>query len=259
MTETAIATREIAPGITVNAGMTGAEIFNAHLKAAGEKPYTPPRVSFSGPEGHPPGAVLPGESAAARNPPPSPAVLEAANKPDAAAKVADFDADMRAKGLQRTDAPAAQPGEIDQAGVATLTARYKELMGALERSPQSQARDSNIVKIRAQYNEELEEFMQGRRLGEKRSEFHARRDGTAPAALSPASPEVVKAADAAAKAANAEGFTPAAAIGKELLFGYTIPQDREYVVADLVAGLRMARAGNLTQAQMEAAAGWAKA
>jgi hypothetical protein len=58
--------------------------------------------------------------------------------------------------------------------------------------------------------------------------------------------------DVATKASNAYGWAPAHAIGAPLLHGYTIPPGREYNVAELVAGLRLARAGNLSQQQVDA-------
>jgi len=58
--------------------------------------------------------------------------------------------------------------------------------------------------------------------------------------------------DAATKASNPYGWAPAAAISGPVLQGFTVPQDREYMVAELVAGLRTARQIGLTQAQVDA-------
>lgn len=67
-------------------------------------------------------------------------------------------------------------------------------------------------------------------------------------------PGVEAAADIAAKATNKYGYAPASAITGPLLHGYTLPHgpDREWNVAELIAGLRLARIGNVSQAQLEA-------
>jgi hypothetical protein len=58
--------------------------------------------------------------------------------------------------------------------------------------------------------------------------------------------------DKAAAAADKDGFAPVSAFGPRLLNGYTLPAGRTYHVAETVAGLRLARIGNLSQAQVEA-------
>jgi hypothetical protein len=56
---------------------------------------------------------------------------------------------------------------------------------------------------------------------------------------------------AATKASNKYGFAPHTAITGCLTFGYQIPP-AESNVAELVAGLKLARKGNLRQAQVDA-------
>jgi hypothetical protein len=73
------------------------------------------------------------------------------------------------------------------------------------------------------------------------------------AAPAPASDAATNAAlDVATRGSNQYGWAKASAITGPLLHGYTIPQDREYNVAELVAGLRQARQIGLTQAQVDA-------
>src|SRR5207237_9470538 len=60
--------------------------------------------------------------------------------------------------------------------------------------------------------------------------------------------------DVATKASNPEGYAPASSITGPLLHGYTVPTDvGSYHVAELVSGLKAARAANMTQAQVTAA------
>jgi hypothetical protein len=130
MSEVVVAEREIAPGIKINSGMTGAQILNAHLQAAGEKPLATPHVTFSGPVGHPHTVVPDAEAGTIGNkaPPPSPKQVEAANKP----KVATFDAEMRAAGKQLPlDRPTLTPGQVDQEGIEALSEHYRALVAPL--------------------------------------------------------------------------------------------------------------------------------
>jgi hypothetical protein len=62
------------------------------------------------------------------------------------------------------------------------------------------------------------------------------------------------AVDKAAKATDKDGYAKASEITGELLHGYRLPgaATQTWHVADLVAGLRLARIGNLSQAQLDA-------
>jgi hypothetical protein len=280
-------------GVTATSAMSPQEIFNAHLTAQGGQP-----VDFKG-QGRsgmvplhvhpsPTGGVMTGE-AASGNPAPLPDHMTrpatgggsalANNPPPPSAKLAAFDQEMRDKGIQRTDMP--PPGDVDQTGIAKLNEAFQTKMRDWEALPDDARKERNVARIRAQYQEELKEFYDGRRLGEKRSEFQARRDGAAAPATQftpgpPANPNANKAPevsaatanmpagwdsaiDAATKASNKYGFAPASAISGPLLHGYSIPQGREYHVAELTAALQLARKGNVTQEQLNAMAGWSKA
>ena len=251
MTGTEVATVQVG-GITVTSAQTAEERFKAiceaNVQPSQSQAFVPPSEYKNAIGG--------------KAPPPTPKQLEKANKPANVApydakKVAAFDADQRAAGNQ-TAPPRAANGQFaaapDLDAIEKLSAVYKSLPAA-EREAK-----------RAQYQEELAEFYAGRRLGESRAAFQARRDGTAPPAAAlianPGSPAgTQEALDIAAKAVGKDGFAPAQYITTPLRYGYSIPQDREYNVAELVAGLRLARAGNLSQDQVNAiiASEWKKA
>lgn len=187
-------------GITATSAMTGTEIFNAHLKAQGGTPSAKPESAT----GAPPtsyqtgatqqriaqierenGSTATAGTIAGKAPPPTPKVLEKQNATD---KVAQFDAEMRAQGKQiapGTGTPSTDPIAVDQAGIDKLSAQYQTLMRDLEPAAAKTVNGQKTLDdIRAQYRAELKEFYEGRRLGETRKQFWARRDGTAPAAPS---------------------------------------------------------------------------
>lgn len=260
-------------GVTATANMTGAEIFNAHLKAQGAAPVNPADRARVGM--FPPlhvhstdGGLADAQSVATASPPPAPAVLAKQNAMPTPAPVA-----------------AAPTGGIDTDYLTKLNTRYTTLMKDLEGAAGKTTHGARVVeKVRADYQKELQEIYDGRRMGEKRADFQARKGaGTAPASAAGAarfdpqtgtlsyvdvdgkitnSPAGMSAAlDMAAKASSKTGWAPASAITGPLLHGYTIPPDREYQVAELVSGLRLARIGNLSQSQVSAiiANGWVKA
>ena len=70
--------------------------------------------------------------------------------------------------------------------------------------------------------------------------------------FAPATDAAINAAlDVATKASDKDGFAPHTAITGPLTFGYRIPKG-EWNVAELTAGLRLAKKGNLTQLQLDA-------
>lgn len=210
MSETAVATVTLSNGAMLTNQMTPLERHNAVAASLGAPTVTPPRVSLAGPQGHPHVVASDEQTAMAmraepgtiggKAAPPTPAQLEAANKPGArpkadplgpaldkymqAQKIAKFDQEMRDKGLQTAPTrgtPAA--GEVDQAGVDALNAGYKSKMAPYLQLSPSAAKDRAMEEIRAQYNEELREFMvHGRRLSETRAAFKARQGTGTPAA-----------------------------------------------------------------------------
>lgn len=200
--------------------------------------------------------------AAGKAPPPTPAALEAANKPanvappqgaPNASRLSEFDEEMRKAGLQKPTSAEVPPGQVDAAGIAKLSKSYQDIMVNLERMSPSQARDSNLVKYRAQFNEELKEFYDGRKLGEKRSDFWARRDGTAPAAT-PVSQHPPQAwAEAHVDVASKDGMIPLERINKNGLSGYVLPKlvDGQTYHVSVFQELAAARAAGLSQKQVD--------
>jgi len=179
--------------------------------------------------------------AAAKAAPPAKAV----QTPDPNA-VANFDKEMRAAGKQL-------PAEADEQAFRVAAVKWLEDWcnqqpddWQREHEPQMQKWAAEVEAGRAsvQYNE-----------ASGKVELHSR---TAPAAAPARNPNGTFASDAATNAAldkatrasNKYGFAPASAITGPLLFGYTLPPNREYNVAELVAGLRLARGGDLTQQQV---------
>lgn len=266
-------------GVTLPAGSTAVQRLEAHAKAGTQSQFhTDHNVT--------------GMSAAAANPAPSPKALEKQNAmptPEAQAqKIAEFDAEMQAKGLQRTPGEGAPAGEIDTVGIEKLNARYKELMKGLESTAGNRDNGkSTIDSIRKQYQQELAEFYNGRRLSETRAQFQARQAKPAtPAAtgaawstpgengartLTAAGTKMqndllaeYKALPAAQKTAatsrdyqigvlktiaNERGMVSTAHIDAKFLSGYTLPKG-EFVTPEIIHDLARAKAIGLTQAQV---------
>jgi hypothetical protein len=228
---------EIAPGVKVDTSMTPEqrfEIIKANI------------ANVAPPQFHTDGTVARMTQGDTKAPPPSQAALKAPPPPvNDSGKVAAFDAEMRAKGLQRAPDGAFQPAEpveIDQAALDVLNKTYRALSPA-EREAK-----------RGVYENDLRTIYEDRRNGESLAAFRARQIGTSPAALAQDNGEAALnlALDVATRASNKYGFAPREAITGPLLHGYTLPPNREYHVAELAAGLRLARAGNLSQAQVDA-------
>ena len=164
-------------------------------------------------------------------------------------KIQEFDREMIAEGLQ---APTQQSEETFR------VASVKWLEDWCNRQDEAWQRQNEPQMQR--WATELEAGGASVKLNETTGavELHAR---NAPAAqqprnpngtFAPASKAAMNAAlDAATKASNKYGFAPHTAITGPLTFGYKIPPG-EWHVAELVAGLRLARAGNLSQAQVDA-------
>ena len=207
-------------------------------------------------------AELARRDAQAAKAPPSAAPAKAA-VPTPAEKVAALDAELQARGIQKIpQAPRAPDGKfVAKPTVGDIDAGFIEALNKAYRALSPADRE---VK-RAQYEAELAEGYQGRKLGETRGNFLFRTAGQPGSDKPVVQPHVPghepkpagavsmdAALDVATKASNAYGWAPAHAIGAPLLHGYTIPPGREYNVAELVAGLRLARAGNLSQQQVDA-------
>jgi hypothetical protein len=270
VSELAVAEREIAPGIKINAGMTGAQILNAHLQAAGEKPLATGHVSFSGPQGHP-HTVVP-DAEAGKPALPAPAKLEVANKPNAN-QLAEFDAEMRASGKQLPlDRPDLAGGGIDQAGLDALTAQYRALIAPLYGKPDA-AVAATMERFKRAYENDVKSILEGRKLTAAQI---AKLNGTpgnvdsflpkAPSAPAPTAPPVVRNGWQSyiedGQWVGLEHITTADT------HGYTIPryvkEQRLHVSA--FDQLRVAKAAGITQAQVNAvlhqeaiSKGWVKA
>jgi hypothetical protein len=263
--QTAEPVRSVTVGnVTVTSTQTPEERFATIAKSMGVPVAEPARATFAGPEGHPHVVVPDGEaSTVSKAPPPSPSALEKQNA---------FDTEMRAKGLQKPVAPppgqqrpSVPPEQLDTAGIAKLNENYTKLMSQFEALPYSQARDINIEKTRKQFQEEMQEFYQGRKLGEKRSEFRARRDGTA---VTPSAPAAPTKAPGWQSHVEEGGWVDLGKLTLDDTSGYTIPRWRadQRVNVQTFDLLKQAKAAGITQAQVNAvlteqakAAGWVKA
>ncbi len=153
-------------GVAATSAMTPTEIFNAHLTAQGGTPIVErPQHNGNGPplgyqtpatvqrlaqgDGVPaaPGTI------AGKAPPPAPKVLEASNN-----NIEAFDAEMRAKGLQRTDM-ATQPGEVNHEAVELIGKRYISLMRGVTNEEQA-------ARHKASYEKDLKSLYEGKQLTE---------------------------------------------------------------------------------------------
>lgn len=267
----------LADGSTITAEMSPLERHNAVAKSLNLPTVARPAAPTFGPQGMTPetanqmargeaeraarAAAPPPDPIAGKAPPPSPQTLE------------------RGNATPGQTSPAVMSPDVDQAYVAKLQARYQTLAADGMKLPtdtqeQRNSRERFLTTLREQFDRELQEAYAGRRMGEKRADFEARRasggapPGVAAVGRDPATGAITfqdadgkvtnspagmgEALDKAAKAAGKDGFAPASAITGPLLHGYEIPQNREYHVAELVSGLRLARIGNLSQAQVSA-------
>jgi len=259
----AVVSREIAPGVAVNSGMSGKEIFQAHLKAGTVTQWnTPGTVTKFANE----------ERDAARNggkaPPPSQTTLPA-SAPSTGNALADFESEMKQKGLMRSDTPrsTAQTGsiEVDPAAIEAVNARYRELAPGLNN-------EATQARFRALQFRDLQSCMEGRRNGEGIEAFYARigkpvpliqgehnpdslmrpakESKAAAPAVSPYSPQ--QWAEGHKSVTRDDGMIPLERINPAGLSGYTLPKlvDGQHYSATVFQGLADARAAGLTQKQV---------
>jgi hypothetical protein len=248
-------------GAVITSNMTPVERHNAIAKSMGAPTVERQTQNLFPVTGMTDGtaAELARRDAQAGKAPPSAAPAKPA-VPTPAEKVAALDAELQARGIQKIpQAPRALDGkfvakatvgDIDAGFIAALTNAYRALSPADREAK------------RAQFEAELAEGYAGRKLGETRGNFLFRTAGQ-PGSDAPVvqphvpghEPEEAVSMDAAlgkaTAASNKYGFAPASAITGALLHGYKIPAG-EWHVAELVAGLRLARAGNLSQSQVDA-------
>lgn len=256
-----------AAGITVTDQMTPEARFSAIAESMGVQLGTVDPRAGMGPPLHVHADSVTGGLMDANPPPPAPVVMTVpASKPSepltpaqsaaAALKVEAFDAEMRAAGKQTGGtAPTAEPGAVDEAAIAELRSRYTELMKNLEPLPQSQARDSNVTKIRAQFQAELVEFFNGRQRSESRKQFAARQAGQSAPSQAPAASQHSPQAwtEAHVSVASADGMIPIGRINKDACSHYELPAlipDQHYHVS-VFGMLANARAQNLSQKQVD--------
>ncbi len=262
MSQTAVVERTIAPGISINSSMTGAQILNAHLQAAGEKPLAVANVSFAGPQGHP-HTVIPDAQAGATGAKaaPSSKPIEAA-KPNANA-VANFDAEMRAAGKQLPlERPDLAGGGIDQEGIDALTEQYRALAGPLQGKSDA-ASMATAARFKTAYEADVRRILDGQQLTAKqiatlkgnlgRADTLVPKTKEAAPAAAPKSAPTVEQWETAHKAvANAEGIARVESFNTEALSGYTLPKyadDWGYPI-EIIGQLAAARAAGVTQQQI---------
>jgi hypothetical protein len=262
----AVVSREIAPGIKVDTSMTPQQRFEI-IKAAGIQTqwHTDANaIKFANEERD-----------AARNggkaPPPSQTTLPA-SAPSTGNALADFESEMKQKGLMRSDTPrsTAQTGsiEVDPAAIEAVNARYRELAPGLNN-------EATQARFRALQFRDLQSCMEGRRNGEAIEAFYARIGKPVPliqgeqnldSLMAPA--KVSKAAAATAAAVSPyspqqwveghksvtrdDGMIPLERINVAGLSGYTLPKlvDGQHYSATVFQGLADARAAGLTQKQV---------
>jgi hypothetical protein len=260
MSETAV--QEIAPGVKVDSGMTGAHILNAHLKAAGEKPVQPPHVSFAGPQGHP-HTVVAGDA------PPPPAPVAKPAPQTSTARIADFDAEMQSQGKQmRPDGRTIAAGEFDQEAADLITEHYKVLAAGAKDRPEVAAR------FKATYEADMKALYEGKQLTGPQIAKLRGKSGKVDTFLpkdkaQPATEHTPQQwAEAHVKVADKEGWIPLERINAAALSGYKLPKflpDQTYHIG-IFDDLANARRQGITQAQVDGfirdgmvKAGWIKA
>lgn len=237
-TETAVATVEALPGVSVTAAMTPTERYNAIAKA------TP----GAAPAARPPGPVFgPNEYAtregnAAKTLPPSATAVV----PVQTDTVAKFDADMRANGLQKLTADEENKLRADSIQWLEDWANARPKYWQIDNEPQLQTwaemirAGTHLVRRNAAGN--------GVDIYERNPATPAAQARNSDGTFAP-SKDDFPAIDKLAKATGQDGMADASAITGKLLQGYTLPPGR-YPAVDTVAGLRLARIGNCSQAQL---------
>lgn len=239
----AVATVEVAPGVTVTAAMTPTERYNAIAKTTpGAVVAARPPGPVFGPQGITPGTAnefARRDAQLAKAPPPSAVPVQT----DAVAK---FDADMRANGLQKLTEVEENKLRADSIQWLEDWANARPKYWQIDNEPRLQKwaemirAGTHLVRRNAAGN--------GVDIYERNPATPAAQARNSDGTFAPATIEAAVAK--AVKASNAEGWAPAAAITGPLLSGYTLPPGREYLVEQTVGGLRLARLGNLTQTQV---------
>jgi hypothetical protein len=225
--------------------MTPLERHNAMAKSMGAPIVERPSVNLFPVTGMTNGTAAELARRDAKAPPPSQAALKAPPAPgDDPGKLAAFDAEMRAKGLQRAPDGTFQPSamvEVDQAALEALDKAYRAM------TPKQ--REAN----RAVYRNDLRTIYEGRRNGETLAQFQARRDGTDATPLAQShTPQQWQ--EGHKSVTTFDGFIPLERINVAGLSGYTLPKliEGQQYRADVFSMLADARAAGLTQAQVDA-------
>jgi hypothetical protein len=245
-----VATVEVAPGVTVNAGMTSQERFNVHLKAAGlptiERPAAPPQF-------HTDANVRTFEREAARSQPvvtaPRPVVPPQGTPEE------------RARDTSGRFTPArveVSTGQVvvDETAIEALNKAYRALTPA--------ERETN----RAVYQSDLKSIYEGRRLGETLAQWHARAAGN-PGSMAPVTQANVPGHEPTpppqtftseqwetghATVMDKDGWMPVDRINEAGLSGYTLPRlvaNQQYR-SGVFKELATARTAGITQEQVTA-------
>jgi hypothetical protein len=252
-----VVSREIAPGVTVNSGMSPTQIFQAHLKAnVSTQFHTDGTAMKLAQVDGAPGGI------AGKAPPPTPKALEAANKPQgtpSASRQAEFDAEMQAKGLQRRpDGSTHADGEVDHDSIAKLTESYKYWHARRDTQAERQ-------ELRERYERDLRRIHNGRPLSElelniSTGEVVAIMKGSKevkPRETAPAAPvsrfTPAQWVEGHKSVVNQHGMMPLDRINKAGLSGYTLPKylpDQHYS-PEIFALLQDARGEGLTQKMVD--------
>lgn len=267
----------VAPGVTVTAAMTPTERFNAIAQAAGAPTVAP---TIAAPQFHTPATLqrfAQGDAEARSAAPavqredgssgapahagmvaPSPEELAAANSGD---PLAAFDAEMRARGVQRPleeQQAEAERFQVDDRTGVRVDTHALERAHELYRSIPAAERES----ARGEYEQTLADILAGK-LGLADMEdvpgAGQPRDAQgryAPSQAAAAQPQytVKQMEEEHAKVADADGWIPLARVGKWALSGYTlkqyIPDQRLNPAA--FGMLANARKAGVSQAQVDA-------
>lgn len=253
-------------GVTLPAGSTAQQRFEAAVKGNAQP------VQFHTDSTAMKFAQEDGTAIGGKAPPPTPIELEARNKwfKDAPvspeAKIAQFDAEMRAAGKQITPSTSTPtPGEIDQEGIDLLTARYKVLATAAVGSP------AILERHKKAYENDLAAFYNGKVLtDEQRTKMRLTGDaGT----FVPKPKDAPAPAAPAAKAGWQSHIEDGQWVGLEHLTtvdtsGYTIPRfiKDQRLHTSTFGLLKQAKDAGISQAQVNAVLtqqarnnGWVKA
>lgn len=183
-----------------------------------------------------------------RNPPNGQVATPAAPvpAPNPTERVREFDSEMRATGLQRTDGPL--EGEPDQRGLDYLINLKRTTPEAEQTHDWKQTWERDYASI-----------VEGRRFGESPAAFAARKADATPAAPLAGEPEMVPvppaelstAVESLSKASDTEGRANHTAFPAALLSGYVLPPG-SYDSLATVTELKAARAAGISQAQVNA-------